>query len=54
MMILNMPIECPNFAILTDIEGGGSNATSIDVYARIDTSGHSIIHLNSGVSPQLW
>ena len=37
MLILNLPIECPNFAILPEIEGG-SNATSIEVYCTIDTN----------------
>ena len=29
MLIMNLPIEFPNFAILTEIEGG-SNATTIE------------------------
>ena len=29
MLILNLPIQCPHFAILPEIEGG-SNATSIE------------------------
>ena len=38
MLILNLPIECPRFDILPEIEGG-SNATSIEVYGRIDARG---------------
>ena len=35
MQILNLPIESPHFSILTEIEGVGSNVTSIEVYDRI-------------------
>ena len=37
MLILNLPTEFPHFAIMLEIDGG-SNATSIEVCGRIDTS----------------
>ena len=30
MLILDLPIEYPHFYILPEIEGGGSNAASIE------------------------
>ena len=40
ILILNLSIEFPRFAMITYIEGR-SNATSIEVYGRIDTRAKS-------------
>ena len=45
MLILNLPIECPHFAILPDIEGGGQIPSQLRCMVEYTLGGTKLLEV---------